>query len=120
VAAYEEGIGIAVMAFRAGGALSKTIWLSFGELLGTALLNQAATQQFTHGRDLARANRRSAALDPGSVGGLPSHARFAVADAYRRLDGQALSGSAREAPAGAGLADRLAAFLGRTGVSRAR
>jgi hypothetical protein len=44
---------------------------------------------------------------------LLSQARFAVADAYRGLDGQALVGPAREAPAGAGSADQLAAFLGR-------
>jgi hypothetical protein len=39
-------------------------------------------------------------------------ARFA--DAYRGLDGEAVSGSAREVPAGAGPAGQLAAFLGRT------
>ena len=40
-------------------------------------------------------------------------ARLAITDAYRGPDGQALFGPAREAPAGAGPADQLAAFLGR-------
>ncbi len=113
MAAYEEGIRIAVIAFGADGALSKTIRLPFGELPGTPLRDLATMEQFTHGWDLARATGRLADLDPGSAAGLLSQARFAVAAAYRGLDGQAVSGSAREVPAGAGPAGQLAAFLGR-------
>jgi uncharacterized protein (TIGR03086 family) len=113
VAAYEEGIRIAVIAFRAGGALSKTIRLPFGELPGTVLRDLAAMEQFTHGWDLARATGRPADLDPGSAAGLLSHARSGVADAYRGLGGRVLSGSAREVPAGSGSVGQLAAFLGR-------
>jgi hypothetical protein len=40
-------------------------------------------------------------------------ARLAITDAYPGPDGQALFGPAREAPAGAGPAGQLAAFLGR-------
>ena len=111
MAAYEEGIGIAGVAFRADGALCKTIRL-FGELPGAVLWGLVTLEQFTHGWDLARATGRPADLDPGSAAGLLSHARFA--DAYRGLDGEAVSGSAREVPAGAGPAGQLAAFLGRT------
>jgi len=49
----------------------------------------------------------------GLAAGLLSQARLAIPDAYRGPDGQALFGPAREAPAGAGSADQLAAFLGR-------
>ncbi len=44
---------------------------------------------------------------------LLSHAGFAGAGACRGLDGEAVSGSAREVPAGAGPAGQFAAFLGR-------
>ncbi len=119
MAAYEEGIRIAVIAFGADGALAKTTRLPFGEFPGTVLRDLATMEQFTHDWDLARATGRPADLDPGPAAGLLSQARFAVADAYRGLDGQALFGPAREAPAGARPADQLAAFLSRV-VSRAR
>ena len=70
-------------------------------------------EQFTHGWDLARATGQPTDLDPGLAAGLLSQARLAIPDAYRGPDGQALFGPAREAPAGAGPADQLAAFLGR-------
>jgi hypothetical protein len=44
---------------------------------------------------------------------LLGRARLTVTEAYRGPDGQALFGPAVEAPAGAGPADQLAAFLGR-------
>jgi uncharacterized protein (TIGR03086 family) len=113
LAAYEESIQTAVTAFKADGALAKTIRLPFGEFPGIVLLNLAAMEQFTHGWDLARAIGRPADLDPGLASELLSQARLAISDAYRGPDGQALFGPAREAPAGAGPADRLAAFLGR-------
>jgi len=113
VAAYEESIRTAVAAFGGDGTLAKTIRLPFGEFPGIVLLNLATMEQFTHGWDLARAIGRPADLDPGLAAGLLSRARLAVTDAFRRPDGQALLGPAREAPAGAGPADQLAAFLGR-------
>jgi uncharacterized protein (TIGR03086 family) len=113
VATYEESVRIAVAAFGADGALDKTIRLPFGEFPGTALLSLATMEQFTHGWDLARATGQSTDLDPGLAAGLLSQARLAIPDAYRGADGQALFGPAREAPAGAGPADQLAAFLGR-------
>jgi uncharacterized protein (TIGR03086 family) len=114
VAAYEESIRTAATAFGADGALAKTIQLPFGEFPGTVLLNLATMEQFTHGWDLARAIGLPADLDPELAAGLLSDARLAISDAFRGPDGDALFGPAREAPAGAGPADQLAAFLGRT------
>jgi uncharacterized protein (TIGR03086 family) len=54
VAAYEESIRLAVTAFGAEGALDKTVRLPFGEFPGAVLRDLAATEQFTHGWDLAR------------------------------------------------------------------
>jgi uncharacterized protein (TIGR03086 family) len=113
VAAYEESIRVAVAAFGADGALDRTIRLPFGEFPGTVLLSLATMEQFTHGWDLARATGQPTDLDPALAAELLSQARLAISDAYRGPDGQALFGPARKAPAGAGPADQLAAFLGR-------
>ena len=112
-AAYQESIRIATAAFETDGVLEKTVRLPFGEFSGAALLSLAAMEQFTHGWDLARALGRHADLDPGLAAGLLSQARLAITGAFRGPDGTGLFGSAQEAPAGAGPADQLAAFLGR-------
>jgi uncharacterized protein (TIGR03086 family) len=113
VAAYQESIRIAVAAFAAEGALHKTVLLPFGEFPGAAVRDMAALDQFTHGWDLARAIGYSADLDPELAARLLSQARLAVTDSLRGLDGEAPFGPAAAAPAGAGPADQLAAFLGR-------
>jgi uncharacterized protein (TIGR03086 family) len=113
VAAYEESIRIAVAAFAAEGALDKTVRLPFGEFPGVVVRDLAAMEQFTHGWDLARGIGYPADLDPELAAGLLSQARFAITDSYRGADGEAFFGPAAEAPAGAGPADQLAAFLGR-------
>jgi len=113
VAAYEESIRLAVAAFAAEGALDKAVRLPFGEFPGAVLRDLAATEQFTHGWDLARAIGYSADLDPELASWLLSLARPAISDAFRGPDGQAMFGPVTEAPAGAGPADQLAAFLGR-------
>ena len=113
VAAYEESTRLAAAAFAAEGALERTVRLPFGEFPGAVLRDLAATEQFVHGWDLARAIGYPAALDPELASWLLGRARLTVTEAYRGPDGQALFGPAVEAPAGAGPADQLAAFLGR-------
>jgi uncharacterized protein (TIGR03086 family) len=113
VAAYEESIRLAVAAFAAEGALDKTVRLPFGEFPGAVVVAMAALDQFTHGWDLARAIGYPAELDPGIAADLLRHARVAITDGFRGPDGAAPFGPATEAPAGAGPADQLAAFLGR-------
>jgi uncharacterized protein (TIGR03086 family) len=115
VAAYEESIRIADAAFTAEGALERLVRLDQGEFPGAVALGFATTDQFTHGWDLARAiGQPTAGLDPGLAEALLTQARFAVTDDYRGPDGVAVFGPERTAPAGAGPADRLAAFLGRS------
>ena len=113
VAAYEESIRLAAAAFAVEGALDKTVLLPFGEFPGAVLRDLAATEQFIHGWDLACAIGYPAALDPELASRLLSRARLVITEAYRGPDGQALFGPVVEAPAGAGPADQLAAFLGR-------
>lgn len=113
VAAYEESIQLAVATFKAEGILEKMIVLPFGEFPGVALRGFAATDQFAHGWDLARAIGHHANLDPDLAAGLLSQSRIAITDAFRGPDGQAPFGPVRTAPGGARPADQLAAFLGR-------
>jgi uncharacterized protein (TIGR03086 family) len=112
-AAYQESIQIALAAFGADGVLDRTVRLPFGELPGAVVLGMAATEQFTHGWDLARATGQPTDLDPDLAAELLAQARLAITDAYRGPDGEALFGPVRQAPAGASPADQLAAFLGR-------
>lgn len=113
VAAYEESIGIALAAFEADGALSGTVRLPFGEFPGTVVRGMAALDQFTHGWDLARAIGYPTDLDPRLAAELLGQARIAITEGYRGPDGEAPFGPISQAPAGAGPADQLAAFLGR-------
>jgi uncharacterized protein (TIGR03086 family) len=119
-AAYEQSIQIALTAFGADGVLDRTVRLPFGEFPGAVVLGMAATEQFTHGWDLALATGQPTCLDPELAAGLLGQARLAITDAYRGPEGEALFGPVRQAPAGAGPADQLAAFLGRgPGILRA-
>jgi uncharacterized protein (TIGR03086 family) len=113
VAAYEESIAIAIAAFKGGDVPGRMVRLPFGEFPVATVVAMAALDQFTHGWDLARATGQPAGLDPGLAVELLGHARVAVTGDFRGPDGAAPFGSAVAAPAGAGPADQLAAFLGR-------
>ncbi|WP_051365996.1 TIGR03086 family metal-binding protein [Hamadaea tsunoensis] len=113
LAAYDDGITAALAAFAADGVLEKRIDLAFGEFSGADLLNMVVRDQFTHGWDLARAVGHATDLDPELADELLHQARIDILDAYRGAGGEAAFGPVVEAPAGAGPADRLAAFLGR-------
>jgi uncharacterized protein (TIGR03086 family) len=114
VASYDESIAAALTAFGVPGALDRTIQLSFGDYSGAGLMVVACTDQFAHGWDLARAIGHHTDLDPELAEDLLVHARAGIPDAFRGPDGVAPFGPLVEAPAGAGAADRLAAFLGRS------
>jgi uncharacterized protein (TIGR03086 family) len=113
VSAYEESIAIATSAFATEAVLAETFRTDLGEFTGAALLGLAATEQFTHGWDLARAIGHHTDLDAELAGELLMGARLAVSDAFRGPDGVALFGPATQAPVGASPSDELAAFLGR-------
>jgi len=113
VARYDESIEAALAAFGSEGALDRMVALPFGEFSGAAFMNLAATDQFTHGWDLARSLGYPTDLDPELAGELLTRARTAVPEAYRGPDGVAPFGPVVEAPPGACPAGRLAAFLGR-------
>jgi uncharacterized protein (TIGR03086 family) len=113
VAAYTQAGQAAVAAFSAPDVQGRMIRLPFGEFPGAVVTAMAALDQFAHGWDLARAVGYPAELDPELAAGLLSVARVAITDGFRGPEGVAPFGPATEAPAGAGPADQLAAFLGR-------
>ena len=113
VARYDESSQSALAAFGAEGALETAVALPFGEFSGAAFMSLAATDQFTHGWDLARAIGHPTDLDPELAGELLTRARTAILEAYRGPDGVAPFGPVVQAPAGTGPAGLLAAFLGR-------
>ena len=113
LAVYDESVARAMAAFAADGALDRTVRLDFGEFTGRGLMGIAATDQFVHGWDLARALGHRTDLDPELAGELLAQARTTIFAEYRGPDGVAPFGPVVEAPDGACPADRLAAFLGR-------
>ncbi len=114
VAGYDGNIAVALEAFGTDAALERTVQMPFGELSGTVVLGLAAIEQFTHGWDLARATGQSTDLDPVLAGDLLVLAREAILGEYRGPNEMALFGPVVDPPRGAGPADRLAAFLGRS------
>ena len=113
LAAYEESIRITLEAFAAEGAAERMVTAPFGEFPGAALATFAATDQFTHGWDLARAIGQDTDLAPDLAAALLASAEVFVTGDLRGPDTEASFGLKRRAPARASAADRLAAFLGR-------
>lgn len=115
VAAYEESIRIALAAFGAPGVAERMAQTPFGQFPGAVIAGFAATDQFAHGWDLARALGQDTDLAPDLAVALLDLAKIGAVDALRGEQGdpEALFGPALEAPAGASAADRFAAYLGR-------
>jgi uncharacterized protein (TIGR03086 family) len=114
IAAYDQAINGALVAFGVDGALEKAVTLPWGEFSGAALMWLAVNDQFVHGWDLARAIGHDTDLDPGLAEELLVRGQDWITDAYRGPGGAGLFGPPVKAPAGVSRADRLAAFLGRS------
>jgi uncharacterized protein (TIGR03086 family) len=113
VSEFKEGAARAVQAFEAEGAMEKMMKLPFAELPGSAFVNIATVDTFTHGWDLARATGQPTDLDPELAAELLAVAHGFLPDSLRGPDGQAPFGPEVEPASGACAADQLAAFLGR-------
>src|SRR3954463_15853871 len=111
-ATYSAGAAEAVGAFKAPGAMEKTMKLPFGEMPGSAFVMIAASDEFTHGWDLARATGQPTAdLDPELAEQLLAFAQNAIPDQFRGADTTAPFGPVVDVPADAPPADRLAGFM---------
>jgi len=113
LAEYDAATARAIAAFRADGALSKTVNLPFGELPGSAFASIATGDAFVHGWDLAKATGRPTDHDPELATEILVAVRPMLPEQMRGPDGQAPFGPEVEVPADASPADKLAAFLGR-------
>lgn len=111
LAAFDEGSARAIAAFAAPGAQEKILKLPFGEFPGSAFMQLATSDTFTHGWDLAKTTGQSTDLDPELAEQLL--AASGIPDAFRGPEPMPF-GPLQEAPAGATAADRYAAYLGRT------
>jgi uncharacterized protein (TIGR03086 family) len=114
LAAYDEGIGLALAAFRAPGALGQTLTLHFGQMPARGFLLLATDDVFAHGWDIARALGLSTDLDPELAQQLLPHVMAWVQRVHRGGDTEMPFGPVQTPPADASPADQLAAFLGRT------
>jgi uncharacterized protein (TIGR03086 family) len=113
LAQYDEASTATVAAFRAPGALERTLRLPFGEVPGAVAAQMAATDTLVHGWDVARATGQPTDLAPAESVELLENARRMLPDAARGPEGQAPFGPECAAGPDATNADRLAAFTGR-------
>lgn len=111
-ATFAEASAASLAAFKADGAMERTMDLPWGKMPGSAFVGLAATDTFTHGWDLARATGQNTDLNPELASGLLAGSRAGISAEFRGAEG-APFGVEQTAPAGASKADELAAFLGR-------
>jgi uncharacterized protein (TIGR03086 family) len=113
LAAFDDGVAASVAAFADPEVVAKTVKLPFGEMPGSAFMDIATTDTFTHGWDLARATGQDSDLNPELAVRLLTSARQMINDSFRGPDPTSPFGHAVEVPDSAPAADRLAGFLGR-------
>jgi uncharacterized protein (TIGR03086 family) len=113
LAVFDEGVGRALAAFGAPGAMEKMLKVPIGDAPGSVFVFIAAIDTFTHGWDLAKATGQPTDLDPPLAAKLLGVARASLPDALRGPDGQAPFGPRVEVANPSCPADALAAFMGR-------
>jgi uncharacterized protein (TIGR03086 family) len=113
LAEYDDASAATIAAFRAPGALERTLRLPFGTVPGAVAAQLAATDTLIHGWDVARATGQPTDLAPTEAVELLENARQLLPDEVRGPEGQAPFGPECQAGPDATNADRLAAFLGR-------
>ncbi len=112
VASYDDASRACVDAFSAEGIMDTVLSLPFGEMPGRAFVGIAATDTFTHGWDLAKATGQDTNLAPQLAEAILAQSRQFIQPSFRSEQGNPF-GPEQSAPAGASVADQLAAFLGR-------
>ena len=100
-AAFAEESARCLSAFEEDGAMERIMKLPFGEMPGSAFVNIATSDTFTHGWDLAKATGQSTDLNPELAAQLLTFAQEFLLDAFRGPEGQAPFGPKVDAPAGA-------------------
>jgi uncharacterized protein (TIGR03086 family) len=108
--AFRTGVAQLRAAFVADGAMTRVVTTPFGERPVAVLVDMRVTEMMTHGWDLAKATGQSTDLDPE----LAAHCLESFRAARATGMGRGMFAEAKEAPAGATVADQLAALAGRT------
>ncbi|HXW32680.1 MAG TPA: TIGR03086 family metal-binding protein [Acidimicrobiales bacterium] len=112
LAAYDATRQMTLDAFRAEGALEKTLPFPFGDIPAAFFLVMVTGDQFVHGWDLARATGQPSDLNPALAERLLQEA--VIPDQFRGPEGAAPFGPEQPASPDAPAADRFAAYTGRT------
>ena len=108
-AAWAEAAAASVAAVSEGGALDRTVHVSFGDISGREYVSQLTCDHLIHGWDLARAIGADERLDPELVD-------FAYDFLSPQVDGwrsAGVFGPRVDVPAGASRQDQLLALTGR-------
>jgi uncharacterized protein (TIGR03086 family) len=109
-AAYAASAAGAAATFEAPGGLDRTFNLSFGEVPGELAVVARATDQLAHTWDLAKATGMSTELSPEMY----TTALEVLQQRFAKFGRNAVTyNDEQQPPAGAGAADRFAAFAGR-------
>ncbi|MFF9770816.1 TIGR03086 family metal-binding protein [Streptomyces sp. NPDC014636] len=117
-AAYDEVRARVLKAWTSDERMTSAVRVPWGEVPGHAALSGYVMEIVTHTWDLAEAVGHPFALDPELADFALATARTVLPDSRPR-DEQTPFGTRREVPAEAGAYERLAAWLGRTPLSRA-
>lgn len=110
-AAFADSARAANDAFRAPGALERTVQLPWGEMTGEALAGLLFMDLTIHSWDVAKATGQLAALDPDLCEETLARGRTMMRDEYRQ-PGMGF-GPEVVVPGDAPVCDRMAAFFGR-------
>jgi uncharacterized protein (TIGR03086 family) len=113
VGAYRASAAALVDAFRAEGALERTVTVPAGTLPGIAALHLRIVEALVHGWDVARATGRSLTFPDGLVEQALAFTRDTLPRLPPRPAGQGPFGPSQPADDDAPPLDRLAALLGR-------
>jgi uncharacterized protein (TIGR03086 family) len=117
VAAYDEARTRALEAWKSDARMAEPVRVPWGEVPGHAALSGYVMEIVAHTWDLSEALGRPLELDPDLAEFALATARRVLADPER--DADTPFDSAHPAPEGADAYGRLAAWLGRTPLSRA-
>jgi uncharacterized protein (TIGR03086 family) len=109
-AAYAASAASAIAMFEAPGGLDRNFTLSWGNVPGQVAVLVRSTDQLAHAWDLAKATGMPTDLSPAMFGAGLELLQYRFALMGRN---SATYADERQAPAGASVADRFAAFAGR-------
>ncbi len=112
VASFRASLDQLSALFNEPGFLDREVSTPFGPGVGRVLVGMRFNENLVHSWDVARATGQSTDLEPGLAGVALASLQAAPMVAQARGEG-GMFGAEQSAPAGAPVADRLAAFAGR-------